>query len=144
MPQNYKGDVTPRECWEALADDPNAFLVDVRTTAEWTYVGLPDLTAVQRQPLLVEWQRFPSMAVDPLFTEKLGGAIEMAGGDRQSRLFFLCRSGVRSIASAAAMTEIGFANCYNVLDGFEGAPDEAGHRATKAGWKAEGLPWVQR
>ena len=64
MPGNFSGDVTPEQAWLALANDPNAVLVDVRTKAEWTYVGCPDLSTMSHQVnqiLLVEWQRFPTM-----------------------------------------------------------------------------------
>lgn len=144
MGQDYKGDVSVGDCWAALSENPGAFLVDVRTSAEWSYVGFPVLSAAGKAPLFAEWQSYPSMAVDPDFAPRLAERIEAAGGSRQSPIYFLCRSGVRSIASAIAMTEAGFANCYNVLGGFEGPPDDEGHRGRVAGWKAEGLPWVQK
>lgn len=143
MSKDYKGDVSPGECWSALAETPDALLVDVRTTAEWAYVGLPMLSSLGKTPLLVEWQSFPSMSVDPAFAEKLADQVGKAGGNRASPIFFLCRSGVRSIAGAVALTAHGFENCFNVLGGFEGPPDADGHRGRKAGWKAEGLPWAQ-
>ncbi len=143
MSKDYRGDVSPGECWSALAETPDALLVDVRTTAEWAYVGLPMLSSLGKAPLLVEWQSFPSMAVDPAFAEKLGDQVAKAGGTPSSPIFFLCRSGVRSIAGAVALTDHGYENCFNVLGGFEGPPDAEGHRGRKAGWKAEGLPWAQ-
>ncbi|MCC4299939.1 rhodanese-like domain-containing protein [Aurantimonas coralicida] len=144
MNGEYKGDVTPKECWAALADTPDAVLVDVRTVAEWSYVGVPQLAPLGKAAILQEWQSFPSMAVDPDFAAKLARRIESEGGTRDTPVFFLCRSGVRSIASAVALTGAGYTNCFNVLDGFEGPPDEEAHRGRKAGWKAEGLPWVQK
>jgi rhodanese-related sulfurtransferase len=57
-------------------------------------------------------------------------------------LLFLCRSGVRSRSAAAAATQAGYAQCYDILDGFEGNKDEQGHRKTLAGWCKEGLPWT--
>lgn len=144
MSDAYKGDVTVQECWSSLEGETDAFLVDVRTLAEWNYVGFPVLPEGRHPPVFQEWQSFPSMKVDPNFTARLSDEIERAGGSRASKLFFLCRSGVRSQASAAAMTALGFGECYNILDGFEGPPDEEGHRGRKAGWKAEGLPWAQK
>ena len=140
----YKGDVSVAECWSAVTADPDAFLVDVRTAAEWTYVGVPLAPPGARQPVLLEWQSYPSMRVDPAFVGTLSERVRAAGGSESSPLFFLCRSGARSAASAAAMTAAGFANCFNVRHGFEGPPDGEGHRGTAAGWKAEGLPWAQR
>jgi rhodanese-related sulfurtransferase len=55
---------------------------------------------------------------------------------------FLCRSGVRSVAAARAATAAGLGRSFNVLDGFEGGLDRAGHRG-RAGWRAERLPWRQ-
>jgi rhodanese-related sulfurtransferase len=144
MSGNYEGDVSVDECWSALSDDPDAFLIDVRTTAEWAYVGVPVAPGDARPPVFAEWQSFPSMKVDPAFAEKLGQHILDSGGTRESRLFFLCRSGARSMATAATMTAAGFAHCFNVIDGFEGPVDASGHRGHAAGWKAEGLPWQQR
>jgi rhodanese-related sulfurtransferase len=144
MSGNYEDDVSVGDCWSALSDDPDAFLIDVRTTAEWTYVGVPATPAGARPVTLAEWQTFPTMGVDPAFAERLGGHVRESGGTSDSRLYFLCRSGARSMASAAAMTAAGFRHCFNVADGFEGPLDAHGHRGTTAGWKAEGLPWSQR
>ncbi|ORE92817.1 rhodanese-like domain-containing protein [Aurantimonas sp. 22II-16-19i] len=144
MATGYEGDVTVRQCWSALSDDPAAILVDVRTAAEWTYVGIPDLSPIGKAAVLAEWQSFPSMAVDPDFASRVTRAVVDGKRDQQSRVFLLCRSGVRSVAAARALTAAGFDHCFNVLDGFEGPPDENGHRGTKAGWKAEDLPWLQR
>ena len=41
--------VTPPEAWAALRADPAARLVDVRTNAEWAYVGLPDVAATGQE-----------------------------------------------------------------------------------------------
>ena len=132
--------VSPRQAWEALGTDPKAQMVDVRTDAEWAYVGLPDLTETGKQPVLIPWQRFPSMQVNEGFVEQL----REAGFKPEHRIYFLCRSGVRSAAAADAAIKAGFPHAYNVADGFEGPPDAEGHRGALAGWKAEALPWRQR
>ncbi|MCE7028394.1 rhodanese-like domain-containing protein [Jiella avicenniae] len=144
MAQGYEGDVSVRQCWSDLAGDPAAILVDVRTAAEWTYVGIPDLSPLAKSAVLVEWQSYPSMAVDPDFVERVEAALGGGPGKSDGRIYLLCRSGVRSVAAARALTAAGFRHCINILDGFEGAPDQDGHRGTMAGWKAEGLPWLQR
>ena len=132
-------DVGPQQAHAALARDPDAQLVDVRTDAEWSYVGLPDLSAQGKRVLLVQWQSFPTGAPNPDFVEQLGAA----GLTRQHVIYFICRSGVRSLAAAEAAEQAGYRSSYNVADGFEGPPDSSGHRGTIAGWKAEGLPWRQ-
>jgi rhodanese-related sulfurtransferase len=139
----YYADATPEEAWKALSGEPGAALVDVRTAAEWTYVGLPDLSAIDAPLLRAEWQSFPSMRVDPSFAERVDEALRAAGTPRDAPVFFICRSGARSAAAAAAMTAAGYARCFNIAGGFEGNRDENGHRGTKEGWKAAGLPWLQ-
>lgn len=135
----YAGDITPTQAWRLLSEDRKAMLIDVRTPAEWNYVGVPDLSSVGKQPLLVPWVFFPSMEVNEQFAPQL----ESAGLDRDAPLLFICRSGARSRAAAIAMTKRGFAKCYNVASGFEGDQDQARHRGTVSGWKVEGLPWLQ-
>ncbi len=132
--------IHPRDVWSALRDTANAQLVDVRTDAEWAYVGLADLSEIGKQPLLVPWQIFPAMHVNEGFI----GQLYAAGLTPEHPIYFLCRSGVRSLAAARAAVEAGFPHSYNVADGFEGPPDAAGHRGATAGWKADGLPWRQR
>ena len=135
----YAGDVSPEAAWTALKSDGDARLIDVRTTAEWAYVGLPDLGALGKAPVTVEWKRFPSMAVNPGFA----GAVAAAGVEKGAALYFLCRSGVRSRDAARAMSALGYGPCFNVATGFEGDRDAAGHRGTVGGWKTGGLPWRQ-
>ena len=139
----YAGDVAPREAWDALSSDERAILVDVRTRAEWSFVGVPQLAEIGKKPITLEWQVFPSMSVNPDFVDVLDGALTKAGITRDASIYFLCRSGVRSKHAAIAMTEAGWARCFNIASGFEGPPDPAGHRGTVDGWKAQGLPWTQ-
>jgi rhodanese-related sulfurtransferase len=139
----YRADVTPDEAWEILSSEPGAALIDVRTTAEWTYVGLPDLSGTNAPFLRIEWQTYPSNEINPAFVATADEALRRAGSSSDAPLFFLCRSGARSAAAAAAMTQAGYSRCYNVAGGFEGRLDESGHRGSVEGWKAADLPWVQ-
>ena len=132
--------ISPRQTWEALRGDPRAQLVDVRTDAEWAYVGLADLSAAGKQPVLISWQIFPSMQRNVAFVDQL----REVGFTAEHHLYFICRSGARSLAAAETAVEAGFPHSYNVADGFEGPPDADGHRGRVSGWKADGLPWRQR
>jgi len=143
LDSGFAGDATPTESLDALQRNPSAQLVDVRTTAEWAYVGSPDLSSVARETIRIEWQVFPSMTVNPAFVETLRRELATRGVDANAPLYFLCRSGIRSKAAAIAVTAAGFGRCYNVVGGFEGPHDAERRRGTKAGWKADGLPWVQ-
>ena len=138
---SYAGDLMPTEAWELLTSDPDAVLVDVRTRAEWTYVGVPDLQALGRRAVLDEWVTYPTGIQNPTFVGELRDAGLEPGDGRP--IVFLCRSGQRSRAAALAATAAGLGPAYNVLEGFEGDLDREGHRGS-AGWRAAGLPWFQR
>ena len=135
----YAGDLKPTDAWKLLAEDNKAQLVDVRTRPEWMFVGLPDLTTLRKKPMLQSWQVFPAMDVDGNFT----AALAQQFPDHDAPILFLCRSGARSRAAAIAMTQQGYARCYNVAEGFEGNLDAERHRGRVGGWKAAGLPWAQ-
>lgn len=138
-------EVDPAEAYRLLESDSKSALIDVRTRAEWAFVGLPDLSALGRPVWPIEWVAFPNMARNPGFIEELA---DRMGGKPLARLFFICRSGSRSMAAAQAVAaELGAqgvsAHCTNVAEGFEGDLDQDGHRGRGNGWKARGLPWRQ-
>jgi rhodanese-related sulfurtransferase len=135
--------VSVGDTWTKLESDAGAVLVDVRTIAEWAYVGLPDLSAIGKQPVLVEWQGFPDNRLNSAFVERLTEALEQRGADKGTEIFFICRSGARSLNAAQAMAAAGYTRCRNVTDGFEGPLDPDRHRGHLGGWKAKGLPWTQ-
>ncbi|MEX0580540.1 MAG: rhodanese-like domain-containing protein [Mycobacterium sp.] len=134
---SYAGDITPQESWKLLNDNADAVLVDVRTDAEWTWVGVPDLSSLGRDVVSVQWMtaagRNQNFVADLI-------AAGVTPGERP--VIFLCRSGNRSIPAAQAATAAGIAPAYNMLEGFEGQLDAHGHRGV-TGWRAEGLPWKQ-
>ncbi|MEO8935646.1 MAG: rhodanese-like domain-containing protein [Burkholderiaceae bacterium] len=126
----YAGLVTPIEAY-ALMLAGAATLVDVRTRFENEYVGrVPDTP-------LIEWKTLGAAHPNPTFLDQL----EALEGKREN-LLFLCRSGVRSHAAAMVAAEAGYAHAYDILEGFEGNLDAAGHRGN-TGWRHAGLPWVQ-
>ncbi|KAF0969372.1 hypothetical protein BPODLACK_02164 [Gordonia sp. YY1] len=134
----YAGDLTPREAWAKLENNPDAVLVDCRTQAEWSFVGVPDLEVLGKRTIFAEWTTFPEGRRNEQFVEQL----RRAGVTDDHEVIFLCRSGHRSIGAAEAATADGIGKAYNVVDGFEGALDENDHRGA-SGWRAENLPWRQ-
>lgn len=135
----YAGDISAEEAWKKLAGDGRAQLVDVRTLAEWNFVGVPDLSSLGRQVHCIEWQQFPNGARNPGFVAEATQVLR----DKDAPVMLLCRSGARSRAAAIALTEAGYAQAFNVAGGFEGDIDEEGHRGHRDGWKARNLPWRQ-
>jgi rhodanese-related sulfurtransferase len=135
----------PVDVWDTLKEDSSAVLIDVRTKSEWDFVGKPDLSSLGQQILCIEWASYPDMVQNPDFVTTV---MENLDGRTPSQIFFLCRSGVRSLgaakAVAAALTEHPFScQCVNVLEGFEGDLDPQKKRGGLNGWKARGLPWGQ-
>ena len=136
----YAGDMTAAEAYELLKTDSGALLVDVRTTPEWQFVGVPDLRPLGRTPIFLSWQEYPTMAINAGFAE----ALRQQGAREEQTVLLICRSGARSRSAAMALMADGFSKAFNVSDGFEGAIDELQHRGQKEGWKAAGLPWIQQ
>lgn len=139
-PQDYAGDLSAAQAWALLSKEPDAQLIDVRSAAEWTFVGLPDLSAIGRRLHCLEWQIFPAMTQNPDFVAQASAAI---GTNKDTPVLFMCRSGGRSRAAAMAMTGAGYGKCFNIAGGFEGDLDEERHRGVRNSWKAAGLPWKQ-
>ncbi|MBL8447535.1 MAG: rhodanese-like domain-containing protein [Zoogloeaceae bacterium] len=128
----YAGALTPAEALEVWQLAPGAKIVDVRTRAELDWVGrIPD--AVE-----IEWQTYPGNRPNPNFLAQLRQQV-----DREALVMFICRSGARSDGAARAASEAGYAEAYNVLEGFEGDKDANGQRNHIGGWRRAGLPWSQ-
>lgn len=134
----YAGDKSVEETWRALREDSSAVLVDVRTRAEWNFVGVPDLHETGKELVTVEWQGFPDSTRNADFVAEVQQQVRP-----DQKVFLLCRSGARSRAAAIALTAAGFPACFNVAGGFEGDLDAQKHRGASGGWKAAGLPWIQ-
>lgn len=133
----YAGDKTPQESWDILKTDPRAALVDCRTEAEWTFVGVPVIDELGKSTMFIEWLSYPSMAINGAFAETVSAHVT----DKDNPILFLCRSGQRSQAAAASLTALGYSACYNILEGFEGDKDDEGCRGGVGGWRCTGLPW---
>lgn len=128
----YAGALTPAEAYEVWQLAPGARLVDVRTRAEWDWVGrVPG--AVE-----IEWLSYPGNQANPHFLAQLKREV-----DPEALVMFMCRSGARSDKAARAASEAGYPECYNVLEGFEGDLDANGRRNRIGGWRHAGLPWRQ-
>ena len=128
----YEGALTPKEAYQLLQSAPGAKIVDVRTRAEIDWVGrVPG--AVE-----IEWMSYPGMKPNPNFMAALEQQV-----DKESLVMFLCRTAQRSHAAAMMATQAGWADCYNILEGFEGDKNPNNQRNALTGWRAAGLPWEQ-
>ncbi len=128
----YSGAVSPAEAWALRQQLPGSVIVDVRSAAEWQFVGVvPDAVRI-------ELRTYPGMVPNPGFVTQLQQQV-----DKSATVLFICRSGARSDEAARLAAEAGYGQVYNVLEGFEGDRDAAQHRGSVNGWKAAGLPWMQ-
>jgi rhodanese-related sulfurtransferase len=137
----YAGDVSCQDAWDALAADPQALLVDVRTQVEWQLIGKPDLSSIRQEPVYLQWVTM--QGVNKNFVDELKAVLEERGAVADTPIYFMCQSGGRSKMSAMQCTELGYSACYNLAEGFEGDLDEHQHRNSISGWKVAGLPWTQ-
>ena len=128
-------EISLEDAWSMLADDADAALIDVRTIAEWNFVGLPDLASISKEVVAVEWTQFPDGSPNLDFVDQVSHHL---GADQPVAI--ICRSGARSRSAANALAAAGFTKLFNVSVGFEGDLDQQGHR--HGGWK-DHLPWQQ-
>jgi sulfur dioxygenase len=127
---NFAGHISPQDAY-ALVVRGHAVLVDIRSDAERTWVGFVP------NSIDIEWKIWPGMEINPHFDAQLKSAVTA-----DKPLLMLCRSGIRSIAAAQRAQALGY-QAWNILEGFEGDPDDAAHRGNTGGWRHRGLPWRQ-
>lgn len=138
-------ELLPAQAWDLLKSDPDTVLIDVRTQAELAFVGVPDVSSLDQEVQCIEWATYPGMSPNPHFVAEVSKIVE---GGQLSGILFLCRSGVRSLSAAVAVSDALTARgravaCINVIGGFEGDLDVQKHRGGLNGWKAHKLPWRQ-
>ena len=129
--RGYVGALLPAEA-QILRETTSAIIVDVRSKAELDFVGR--ITG----SVEIELKTYPGMKPNPDFVSQLTAVVPLA-----TTVMFICRSGARSHEAASAAAAAGYRSAFNVLEGFEGDRDPAGHRNTVGGWRAARLPWSQ-
>ena len=138
--ENYKViEINSCDCFEILKTHSQSHLIDVRTKPEWEFVGVPDLACINKQTFFISWRLYPDMRINYDFERE----ILQLKINQEDLVFSICRSGQRSQEAAAHLNKLGYRNCYNISDGFEGYKDSSGHRALVNGWKYNSLPWKQ-
>ncbi len=115
--------ISGKKTWDLLKISDDAFLVDVRTEAEWDSVGYPDLSSIGRNLIKITWEKD-----EQKFISQLQEAIP----DKHSQIVFICKAGGRSAAAASSAILGGYNSCYNLVGGFE-----------MGGWKDSNLPYIK-
>ena len=132
--------ISSRECFEKLSIEVNSQLIDVRTKPEWIYVGVPDLSSINKKVIFISWKVYPEMGTNKFFENQ----ILESNIKKNDNLYFICRSGQRSHDAAKFLDSRSFSNCFNVIDGFEGNLNHERQRASIDGWQFNNLPWKQQ
>ncbi|CAI3922644.1 rhodanese-like domain-containing protein [Commensalibacter communis] len=129
---------TPTETWDQLKNNENTVLIDVRTPQEWQQIGYPDLSSLNKNILKISVQNIYGERNNNFISD-----LTEAGLKPEQTLYFVCRSGKRSMLAAMLAQQAGFSHVINVQDGFEGPADQTGRTGNIAGWLAEKLPAIQ-
>ena len=141
-------EIDPVNAYEKLVGCEKSFLIDVRSKAEWNFVGIPYSLDMKNEVIFCEWSVFPNMIKNSNFIEELISKIDFKQAEN---LYFICRSGARSFQAAKEVQntlqkfykEFGVKFCLNVRYGFEGDLSEDSKRGNLNGWKYSNLPWMQ-
>lgn len=126
-------DLTPAEAYRMMQES-SVFLVDVRSVAEYVFVGHPE--NAYNIPLMFWEEKRQEMVPNPHFLQDLEARFE-----KEDVLIFICRSGGRSRKAAEVARDAGFERVFNIMEGFEGEKGPQGHR-TVNGWKNAELPYT--
>ena len=131
--------ISSKECFKILSNKTDSYLIDVRTLPEWKFIGVPDLFPINKETIFVSWQIYPQMNENKNFEKQI---LDL-GIQKNNNLYFICRSGQRSLCAAKLLINNGFTCCFNIHDGFEGDLNQHKKRSLINGWKYNNLPWKQ-
>ena len=135
---SYKRNLLPKMAVDRLQVNPQALFVDVRSKAEYKYVGYPE------NSILIPWIDDPDWEPNPeafsdLVMQELNGRESVLN----TEIILICRSGFRSNEALKCLENKGFTQVSHVASGFEGDLDENDHRGNLNGWRHDGMPWSQ-
>ena len=134
----YKRNLLPKMAVDRLNENPEALLIDVRTSAEHKYVGFPE------NSILIPWFDEPDLNSDPsAFCKAVNNHLSDRSDILSTELILICRSGFRSNEALKCLQSNGFTCVSHVASGFEGDLDENDHRGNLNGWRNDGMPWSQ-
>ena len=102
------------DAFDILTKKPNSYLIDTRSDLEWKTTGIPDLLSINKETYLINW----GPVLDQSFFEQYKKFL-LNNFNQTDSLFFICRSGSRSLVAAKFAIEFGFEHCFNIYDGFD-------------------------
>ena len=135
---SYKRNLLPKMAVEKLQNNPQALFVDVRSKAEYKYVGFPE------NSILIPWIDDPDWEPNPeAFSDLVMQELDGRENLLNTEIILICRSGFRSNEALKCLENKGFTQVSHVASGFEGDLDENDHRGNLNGWRHDGMPWSQ-
>jgi len=135
---SYKRNLLPKMAIERLQNNPQALFVDVRSKAEYKYVGYPE------NSILIPWIDDPDWEPNPeAFSDVVMQELDGRENLLNTEIILICRSGFRSNEALKCLENKGFTQVSHVASGFEGDLDENDHRGNLNGWRHDGMPWSQ-
>jgi len=135
---SYKRNLLPKMAVEKLQNNPQALFVDVRSKAEYKYVGFPE------NSILIPWIDDPDWEPNPeVFSDSVMQELDGRENLLNTEIILICRSGYRSNDALKCLENKGFTQVSHVASGFEGDLDENDHRGNLNGWRHDGMPWSQ-
>ncbi len=138
--------ISAKDAFELLKKDKFAVLCDVRTVEEFNFVGTVNADSFGGKMTLIPWLLYPTMQENPNFSNLLEEALQkiLEKEFKMTKIIFICKTGGRSNQAASHALNLGYKNCYNIINGFEGDLNQNQQRGKVNGWKADDLPWRQR
>ena len=135
---SYKRNLLPKMAVERLQSNSQALFVDVRSKAEYKYVGYPE------NSILIPWIDDPDWEPNPgVFSDLVMQELDGRENLLNTEIILICRSGFRSNEALKCLANKGFTQVSHVASGFEGDLDENDHRGNLNGWRHDGMPWSQ-
>lgn len=131
--------LSPRDSYQFLENNPDALMIDVRSSMEFLFVGHPVGS------IHIPWIDEPNWEVNPDFVKQVTALCEKKNKEKplEVPLLLICRSGKRTLDAGDLLLAYGFSQVLHVDEGFEGEKDDDNHRGTLGGWRFHGLPWEQ-
>ncbi|MCB1755786.1 MAG: rhodanese-like domain-containing protein [Gammaproteobacteria bacterium] len=134
-------EISCKQAWEILQNDPRALIIDVRSSMEFLFVGHP------KGAVHIPWIDEPDWDINPHFVadvrKVLLGGVACVDDEGCVPVILICRSGKRSKDAGKLLIQAGLKQVYNIDEGFEGELDDNHQRSTLGGWRFHSLPWEQ-
>ena len=106
--------------FDILTKKLNSHLIDIRSDLEWKTTGIPDLLSINKETYLINW----GPVLDQIFFEEYKKFL-LTRFNQKDSLFFICRSGTRSLMAAQIAIKFGFNNSFNIYVGFSNDNDQS-------------------